>query len=85
MEQNVFLFLKDGKAKDGKDVIMEKEIHEYIFDGMNKDIRPEIKHGVPTHVHFDMKLQKIVNLVSVIDLQHHTLRSQISVFAVIRF
>ncbi|XP_066915847.1 neuronal acetylcholine receptor subunit alpha-3-like isoform X2 [Clytia hemisphaerica] len=45
---------------------MEKEIHEYIFDGMNKDIRPEIKHGVPTHVHFDMKLQKIVNL----DVKH---------------
>lgn len=43
---------------------MEKEIHDYIFDGMNKDIRPELEHGVPTHVHFDMKLQKIVNLVN---------------------
>jgi len=42
---------------------MEKEIHDYIFDDMNKDIRPELEHGVPTHVHFDMKLQKIVNLV----------------------
>ena len=47
---------------------MEKEIHKYIFDGMNKDIRPEIKHGVPTHVHFDMKLQKIVNLVKILSI-----------------
>ena len=42
---------------------VEKAIHEFVFNNSNKDIRPELSHGVPTHVHFDMKLQKIVNLV----------------------
>ena len=48
----------------GKDVMVERKIIGQILDGYNVDIRPEIEHGVPMHVHFEMKLQKIVRLVS---------------------
>lgn len=44
--------------------MVERGIIETILNGYNIDIRPEIEHGVPMHVHFEMKLQKIVRLVN---------------------
>ena len=47
--------------------MVERKIINTILnqDEYNMDIRPEIEHGVPIHVHFEMKLQKIVRLVSI--------------------
>lgn len=53
----------NSSFKGLKEPFTEKEIHNFVFNNSNKDIRPELAHAVPTHVHFDMKLQKIVNLV----------------------
>ena len=44
--------------------MVERQIVDTILNGYNLDIRPEMEHGVPLHVHFEMKLQKIVRLVS---------------------
>ena len=57
----LLITLKGGRTDD---VMVERGIIHTILDGYNIDIRPEIEHGVPMHVHFEMKLQKIVRLVS---------------------
>ncbi|XP_066915801.1 neuronal acetylcholine receptor subunit alpha-6-like [Clytia hemisphaerica] len=63
---NINIVTAGGKRRGSKDVMVEREIVDTILDGYNLDIRPEIKHGEPLHVHFEMKLQKIVRL----DVKH---------------
>lgn len=59
-----FISSFEVRVRRNNDVMAERAIVETILDGYNIDIRPEIEHGVPMHVHFEMKLQKIVRLVS---------------------